>query len=204
MTTLNALVQRNDFADVWKKIVEINPDESNLHDHYESVWEKIRFMQPDYTEHDMIIVLTKIVDEDDEDEEEEEEEDEWVDVCGLKSLTKEECEADPDMLELFQPESIENGFAVPYSLAYRKWDKWLGYPICDQSLAEFSETEIIAYCLGEMTTISFDEEKIQEFIKGVEKTAEQAIDSIQNADVEVIDDITDEIDEMFRELDEED
>jgi hypothetical protein len=49
---------------------------------------------------------------------------------------------------------------IPYSLHYTPWAEWLAMPISAKSFQQFSDTEIIAHCLVEMTYAGFDEETI--------------------------------------------
>ncbi|MCS6796219.1 MAG: hypothetical protein NZ516_09690 [Raineya sp.] len=49
-------------------------------------------------------------------------------------------------------QSIEN-----YGLEFTKWDKWLGMDLASETIENFSDLEIIAYCLYEMTFLGYDE-----------------------------------------------
>jgi len=44
------------------------------------------------------------------------------------------------------------------------WHEWLFMPINKKSMEQFSEIEIIAHCLWEMTFCGFEEESNQEFL----------------------------------------
>src|SRR5262249_36274503 len=55
-------------------------------------------------------------------------------------------------------EDISDGVA----LEFRPWKEWLGMSIAAITLKEFTELEIIAHCLYEMTFIGFDEKEIQD------------------------------------------
>lgn len=48
-----------------------------------------------------------------------------------------------------------------YALEFQPWSEWLGMEINKESLVRFSHNEIVGYCLHEMTTFGYDEEKIK-------------------------------------------
>ena len=54
-------------------------------------------------------------------------------------------------------DEISNSLALEFT----PWEEWLGMDVDEQSLLEFSESELICHCLYEMTFISFDQKKIQ-------------------------------------------
>lgn len=59
------------------------------------------------------------------------------------------------------PHIAEVHLVMPYALHFTPWAEWLSMPVSLRSLAQFSETEIIAHCLVEMTRKGFDEATIQ-------------------------------------------
>lgn len=54
-------------------------------------------------------------------------------------------------------------FSESWSLMGTSWSKWLFMPISKESMENFTEIEILAHCLWEMTYCGFEEESIQEF-----------------------------------------
>jgi len=54
-------------------------------------------------------------------------------------------------------DKFTNSLAIEFVL----WEEWLSMPIDSNSLAEFNELEIIAYCLNEMTYAGFEQQDIQ-------------------------------------------
>ncbi|RUT78422.1 DUF6557 family protein [Ancylomarina longa] len=54
-------------------------------------------------------------------------------------------------------------FSGSWSLMGTPWNEWLFMPISKESMENFTEIEILAHCLWEMTYCGFEEESIQEF-----------------------------------------
>jgi hypothetical protein len=59
------------------------------------------------------------------------------------------------------PHIAEAQLSLPYALHFTAWGEWLAMPVSLKCLHRFSETEIIAHCLCEMTRNGFDESTIQ-------------------------------------------
>jgi hypothetical protein len=59
------------------------------------------------------------------------------------------------------------------ALEFTPWEEWLAMPIDEKTLESFSELEIIAHCLWEMTFMGFDQEEIQEELDTINKSAEE-------------------------------
>ncbi|MDA3892264.1 MAG: hypothetical protein PF517_11430 [Salinivirgaceae bacterium] len=60
------------------------------------------------------------------------------------------------------PEERTDEFSNSLAIEFTPWNEWLGMPIDENSLKKFSQLEIIAHCLDEMSCSGFDQEKIQE------------------------------------------
>lgn len=71
-------------------------------------------------------------------------------------------------MEAYEEED-ENGNRTTYSLEFTPWEEWLGMEIDPQTLKNYSELEILAHVLLEMTFVSFDPEEIKEEKKKLEK-----------------------------------
>ena len=54
-----------------------------------------------------------------------------------------------------------NGRNIRYGLEFDSWEQWLGMEIDQATQQAFSEQEIIAHCLYEMTYVSFSQENIK-------------------------------------------
>jgi uncharacterized protein YggL (DUF469 family) len=104
---------------------------SQLRD-YEDVYNQLQFIVPEPTEIELVLTLV-----------EESGEKPYVDVSG-RSLG-------PLLDELTSSHALE----------FTPWAEWLGMPIAHDTLQHFTELEILAHCLWEMTFIGYDEESIQ-------------------------------------------
>ena len=49
---------------------------------------------------------------------------------------------------------------TPYALEFTDWSEWLGMNISDLTLSSYSEREIIAHCLYEMTFFGYSNDEI--------------------------------------------
>ncbi len=144
--TLNQLIQTNAWASVAEILIELYPEEENNIEGYALVYEKLELLHAEETA--MYIVLKTLTDELDGES--------YVDVSGKYK----------------NPTTQEEQHAM--AIEFTAWSEWLGMEISPDSLQEFSELEIIAHCLYEMTFAGFEEEEIQEELNTIKKTAEKA------------------------------
>jgi hypothetical protein len=132
------LIKSNNWLSVELTLLELYPDQDKMLDEYRNVYEKLKIIEPvDYDE--LEIVLTEY----DCDPNLESDKETYVDVSGQKKI--------PD------PNAITNGYAIEFL----EWDKWLGMDLARETIINFSELEIIAHCLYEMTFIDYEEDEIQ-------------------------------------------
>ena len=136
--TYKQLLQTTNWPSIAGLFPELYPEAEIDMKEYETVFGKLQLMDAEET--DISIVISRERDEDDE----------YIEVSGLYNNPKNE--------EEHYSQAI--GFAT--------WRKWLGMDISAESLADFSELEIIVHCLYEMTYVGFDEEAIQEVSKRLE------------------------------------
>ncbi|GAB4580399.1 MAG: hypothetical protein Fur0022_31400 [Anaerolineales bacterium] len=59
------------------------------------------------------------------------------------------------------PNQEDGGAGSIFALELRPWPKWLGMELEAKTLEEFSEFDIVAHCLYEMTFFGFTQEDIQ-------------------------------------------
>lgn len=118
-------------------------------DEYRNVFEKLKITEP--SEYELEIVLTECDGEPDFESDTET----YVDVFGRKKI--------PD------PNSITESYAIEFL----EWDKWLGMDLAPETIKNFSNLEIIAHCLYEMTFIGYDEDEIQEQLKLLNDSVEE-------------------------------
>ncbi|CAL67525.1 DUF6557 family protein [Christiangramia forsetii] len=142
--TLEQLVQSNSWLSISAILLELYSDEEKSLEGYEEVFEKLLMMAPEET--DMTIEIKTVKDDFDGEE--------YVDVSGKYKHPKNEAQSSS------------------YAIEFTSWKEWLGMDICNESLKEFTELEILAHCLYEMTFAGFEEEEIQEQIDSIKKTAE--------------------------------
>lgn len=147
---LNDLIKSNNWLSVELTLLQLYPDQDKMIDEYRNVYEKLKFTKP--TDYDEFEIILKEYDCDSNFEIDEET---YVDVSGQKKI--------PD------PNEITNG----YALEFLEWDKWLGMDLATETIKKFSELEIIAHCLYEMTFIDYNEEAIQQQWKSLNDRVEE-------------------------------
>lgn len=137
--TLKDLIQNTDWMNVSSVLITLYPDEEKNLEGYEDVFNQLKIMEPEDIE--MVLILETVIDGDEE----------YVDVSGKHKYPKSEDEKYSQAIE-FLP-----------------WRQWLGLEIDSKSLQQFSEAEILAHSLYEMTLISFEEEEIQKRLENIKK-----------------------------------
>ena len=132
------IIKTYNWLSVELTLLLLYPDQETMVDDYRNAFEKLKFLEPE--ENDMSIVLTEnYCDSDDENETRT-----YVDVSGIKK------EKDPN--------SMTNSYAIEFV----EWKKWLGMDLAPETTKKFSDLEIIAHCLYEMTFIAYNDEEIKE------------------------------------------
>lgn len=63
-----------------------------------------------------------------------------------------------------------NSITTGYAIEFVKWENWLGIDLAPESMNTFSELEIIAHYLYEMTFCGYDQGEIQKKINSINKT----------------------------------
>lgn len=139
------LLSSNAWLSVEAILMRLYPDEKKSISGYEEVFNKLLLMNAE--EGDMSIVVTNRKDDFDDEE--------YVDVSGRYN----------------NPQNEEDKFSQ--AIEFTAWNKWLGMDISEESLMSFSELEIIAHCLFEMTFAGFEEEEIQMQLSGLGKQIEE-------------------------------
>lgn len=147
--TLKDIIQANHWLSVELTIKNLFPEEINLLADYRNVYEKLKILKPE-AYHLQLVLTTHQDDLIFENEEVET----YVDVSGLEHKI--------DANQTFES----------YAIEFLEWNKWLGMEIGTKTIKEFSQLEIIAYCLHEMTYVSFDEQDIKAQLESLNKTAD--------------------------------
>lgn len=141
---LKDLIQSNSWLSIETILLQLYPSEEENRFAYMDVFDDLLFMNSEDSDIEIVVAQQK----DDFDGEE------YVDVYGSYKNPKNEEEEYSQALE-FTP-----------------WNEWLGMEISQESLLHFTELEIIAHCLFEMTFIGFEEEVIQEEMKTMKSSLE--------------------------------
>ena len=169
------LIRSNNWLSVELTLSQLYPDQGKMLDQYRNVFENLKNLEP--VDNKMRIVLT----EHDCDPDDESEIKTYVDVSARDDAED------------------ENGSAISYAIEFTAWKKWLGMDLDTETIKKFSELEIIAHCLYEMTFIGYDEEEIQEERNSIEKTIEEYKNLSENEKKQK----TISLDELIKRLDKE-
>ncbi len=70
------------------------------------------------------------------------------------------------------PADRTDEFSNSLAIEFTPWNEWLAMPIDEKSLKNFSELEIIAHCLNEMSYSGFEQEEIQEELSRIKEIKE--------------------------------
>ncbi len=140
------LLRNTTWLNVKYKLLELYPDEESNISGYEKVYNSLLLMKPKLQ--NISIELNFHTDEFDNTE--------YVDISGRNNKTKDN--------------NNEQTFSL--ALEFAPWKEWLGMDIDKGTLTNFTELEIIAHCLHEMTFISFEEYEIRDKLKSLEKQVE--------------------------------
>ncbi|MDT0642801.1 DUF6557 family protein [Zunongwangia sp. F363] len=140
--TLKQLLQNNFWLSISTILFDLYPGEEKNSEGYEDVYANLLMMNPEET--DMTIVVKTVFDHFDGSA--------YVDVSGRYK----------------HPKNEEEEFSQ--AIEFTPWKKWLGMDINEESLKEFTELEILAHCLYEMTFAGFEEEEVQEQLNNIEQS----------------------------------
>lgn len=144
--TLKQLIQANHWLNVKTTLFEIFPKEIRSINSYETVFENLRSMKSIDTEFEIIL------------------ENEYDSITG-----------EFDYVHLHgkttNPENKDYG--TRFAIYFDPWAEWLGMSISTETLATFSELEIVSHCLFEMTFEGFDEVTIKESADNLNKISDE-------------------------------
>lgn len=158
------------------RICEIYPEEKKNYDGHGRVLRKLEMMEPTNISEEcykgMEIVITHVVED-------------WKDpgltneeydsVCGRNGKTLAESNLN---LECFKNCHDEESWALDFT----PWSEWLGMPIREQTFKDYSELDVMAHCLWEISWMGFDEEIIQE----KKEDLDRRVESIKDGTAELI------------------
>jgi hypothetical protein len=136
---------------------------------YRKIYDELRMMVPKETKTRLYLQLVtrdvvedKLLDEP------------YVHIYGMDGTLEKES-SDFEFYKFKTPEEKEEfgNREVSYGLEFNSWDKWLGMEVDKETLDNFSNEEIIAHCLWEMTFIDYDQTKIQAVMKKLDETVKE-------------------------------
>ena len=70
-------------------------------------------------------------------------------------------------------EEDPNSITDSYAIEFVAWEKWLGMDLAPETTKIFSDLEIIAHCLYEMTFIGYNEEEINDQFEMINDRVEE-------------------------------
>ncbi len=167
------LIKNNSWLSIEITLLNLYPDEKRSISGYEEIFNKLKFMRP--VSKNISIIVKTVYDSYDNIE--------YIDVSGSYN----------------NPKDNTHGHTNSLAIEFTPWNEWLGMEIDEKSLQNFSELEVIAHCLYEMTFIGFEEEEIQAEMKKVEKDVEE----YKNMTDEEKEKNTTSLDELLKEFGEE-
>lgn len=141
------LIDSHEWPSVEITLLKLYPDQEKNLDGYRDVFSRLRVMSPEQS--NVFLVVSNEVDDFDQTE--------YVHVSGV----------------YIDPTKSPDGYTGSLAIEFTAWNEWLGMVISGESLAEFSELEIIAHSLFEMTFVGFEEESIQAEMDEINASAEE-------------------------------
>lgn len=137
---LNELIQNNNWLSIELTLLQLYPDQEENIEEYKKVYSSLKDMKPVSSEFSIVIDLVRY------DEEPEDAYTEYtIDVAGILSDDIDE----------------KTGIFARYAIETEFWNIWLGMTITKETIEGFTELEIIAHCLYEMTFLGYTEAEIQ-------------------------------------------
>lgn len=168
------LITTNSWLSIEKVLLQLYPNEQKNITAYEQIFNDLQLMEA--VAGNISIVVSNEYDAFDGLE--------YVDVSGRDNNPQENSEL------------LTNALAIEFT----PWNEWLGMDIDKNTLQEFTELEIIAHCLYEMTFMGFEEEEIQSEMDKLKGIA----DEYKNMSEEEKKENTISLDDLLEGLDEDD
>ena len=157
MMKFKKLIEKYSLDEVWATLRKLYPEQKKSCDGYKQVFSELRTMKPKGTK--MRIIVEEVPAERNQEA--------YVHVSGKNGTLKKAGHS-----KHFKDDGKgiqEESFAIEYT----PWEEWLGMIIDPVSSENFSEIEIIAHCLWEMTFAGFDQPSIKEKINELKGIAEE-------------------------------
>jgi len=167
------LVDKYVWDDVWPVLLQLYPNEEKSLDGYRQVYETLRALSPADTK--LRICIETVTDDFDGET--------YEDVSGKDGTTRRETAPETEW------DGEQGNGEASFGIEFTDWAEWLGMEIDPETVARYSELEIIGHCLWEMTFFGFSEEKIRKFMDDMEE-------GVRNGERHTFDDIEDLFDEL--------
>jgi len=151
------LIDKYSWGDVWSTFRKLYSDQEKNCEGYKQVFSELRTIKPVETK--MRIVI--------EDVPEEGNQESYVHVSGKDGTLKKAIHS-----KHFKNDGMGNQ-EESFAIEYTPWKKWLGMKIDPLSSERYSEDEIIAHCLWEMTFAGFDQASIKKQINELKRRVEE-------------------------------
>ncbi|MBC8526518.1 MAG: hypothetical protein H8D22_06605 [Candidatus Cloacimonetes bacterium] len=152
------LIDKYNWDEVHSAFLQLYPDQEKNIEGYKQVFSELQAIKPVETK--MRIAIEDAFDESDKEC--------YTHVSGKDGTLNKESNP-----EHFKDDKLGNQ-EVSYGIEFTDWAKWLAMEIDHESLARYSELDIIGHCLWEMTFYGFTQEKIRKQLAQLEKEAEEA------------------------------
>lgn len=144
ITTFHDLITNYHWLSIEAELLRLYPDQRAQIDAYQEVYKQLLSLTP---EESGIAIRLIEVNEDDES---------YVDVDGYYEDGR----------------VAEDKLTDALALDFTPWEQWLGMKVDPNAFREFTDLEIVAHCLFEMTFISFDPDERKTQLKSMKKTVE--------------------------------
>ena len=191
VTTFKHLIDKHPWQDVKETLLSIYNKEIVNIDNYKKVFKKLKELESQET--NVILYIEPFeLDPDEIEEYPEDERTKHPHVFGKTLIPPDEKEdVIPEFVRVMgrEPTEDEEGFELEflerlrcpkYALEYTPWGEWLNFIISEETLSRYSELEIIAYCLFEMTWSGYDEEIIQGQLAMFAERYEEMVKDVEN------------------------
>jgi len=148
---LKELLLTTEWKDIEESLVKNYADASKCIDCHEKVFSSLPSLTPAPTE--LRICIKEVFDKDFDDEP-------HTEVFGKDGTLNKELSDFKYMNE--KPDSDYANSEVEYAIEFVDWEEWLNMEIDKYTVQKYSNPDIVAHCLWEMTFFGYDKNSIQE------------------------------------------
>jgi hypothetical protein len=168
------LLQQCVWQEIWDCLLLNYDDQRNLEDTYKKIYDDLIVVEGISTKRRIVVKKYP----------------QWVDVSGKDGSLHKDNE---EYATLCKDNEEYANSEIIYGIEFEKWGEWVEMEIDQQSLIDFTMTEIAAHCLWEMTFMSFNEDDISSTMNEMLETVQR----IKDGTIELIPfDIDDEIQKL--------